>query len=390
MKDLKLYLIGAAVLLILYITAQYNRPQAVDWNETYLKTEKMPFGTYVLYNRLQDIFAKAQVQTYREPVYNVINDEEISNSNYLIICSSANINEYDYAKLTRYISDGNDVFIAAEDFGDVLEKKLKVKARSEMMHNGQTYINFVNKALGDSTYLVDHGSTNGYFDKFDTLKTVVLGKNGYNHASFIKISMGKGNLYLNANPLVFTNYSLLQPQGASYASKALSYMRVAPGLVWDEYFTRGREGGDSSMRVFLSHYALRWAFYLVLFGLLIFVLFEMKRRQRIIPVIEPVANTTVDFARTVGQVYYEQHDNSNIAQKKVTYFLDYIRQRYNLKTNVQNDEFMKTLSLKSGVDIDLIKELFYQSGSIQTGQPVSNALLIAFNQNTEQFYLQSR
>ena len=92
------------------------------------------------------------------------------------------------------------------------------------------------------------------------------------------------------------NYSLLQDMGAAYSSIALSYVKNSSNLYWDQYYTRGREGAESPMRVFLQNYSLRWAFYIAVFSLLLFVLYEMKRRQRIIPIIPPLNNTTVEFA----------------------------------------------------------------------------------------------
>jgi len=91
----------------------------------------------------------------------------------------------------------------------------------------------------------------------------------------------------------------------------------------------------------------------------------------------------------VGQVYYEQHDNRNIAQKKVAYFLEHIRTKYHLKTNVHDADFMGTLAKKSGVHVNLIRALFYQVALVQNGQKVANSDLITLNQNIEQFYFQS-
>lgn len=389
MKGLRLYLIGGSLLLILYMVAEYNQPKAINWNTTYSSVDKIPFGSYVLYNRLNDIYPQTKVIAMNDPIYNLIVDDSIQNSAVLIVADDININEYDYDKLTSYIKKGNNVFIAANYFGTFLKKKLKIENNTEMRKNGQTYLNLLSKNLRDSTYLVDRNSTNGYFSKFDTVKAVMLGQNGYDHASYIKFPMGKGALFLNANPLMFTNYSLLQEPGASYSAKALSFLPTQKKLIWDEYYTKGRDGEESTMRVFLSHPPLRWAFYLVAFGLLIFVVYQSKRRQRIIPIIPPVSNTSVEFATTVGQVYYEQHDNSNIAQKKVTYFLEYIRQRYNLKTSVLDAEFIQTLTKKSGAEFKLVGELFYQVALIQTGGKVSNDDLITLNHNIEQFYHQS-
>jgi hypothetical protein len=368
------------------MVAQYNRPKPVDWTLTYANTDKIPFGTFILYDRLNDIFPKSAIRYYRERLYNVLNDDSIKNSAVLIICNTINLNEYDYAALKKHINKGNNVFIAAVNYEGQLYKELKIETRSEQEKNSQTYLNFTSKSLTDSTYVVDHESSNQYFSRFDTLKATVLGKNGYNHTSFMRFKMGKGSLYLNANPQMFTNYSLLQDKGADYAAKALSYISTESGLVWDEYYSRGKDGEESSMRVFLSHPPLRWAFYIVFFSLLIFVIYQSKRRQRIIPIIEPVTNTSVEFATIVGQVYYEQRDNSNIAQKKATYFLEYIRTRYNLRTNVLDADFIQTLANKSGVSISLIQALFYQLALIQSGQKVDSDLLIDFNQNIEQFY----
>ncbi|MEO6632641.1 MAG: DUF4350 domain-containing protein, partial [Mucilaginibacter sp.] len=72
MKSLKVYLVAGAVILIIYLTAQFNRPKAVDWRETLNSKDKIPFGTYILSKRLPDIFPGVHITTYRQPIYNVI------------------------------------------------------------------------------------------------------------------------------------------------------------------------------------------------------------------------------------------------------------------------------------------------------------------------------
>jgi len=72
MKDLKIYVFLATALLLVYLVAQYNRPKATDWTVTLSNNDKIPFGTYVLYNRINDILPGATIKNYREPVYNVI------------------------------------------------------------------------------------------------------------------------------------------------------------------------------------------------------------------------------------------------------------------------------------------------------------------------------
>ena len=83
----------------------------------------------------------------------------------------------------------------------------------------------------------------------------------------------------------------------------------------------------------------------------------MKRRQRIIPIIEPLRNTTLDFVETVSSVYYSQHDNNSIAKKKIQFWFDHIRQRYYLSTQNTDDKFVEQLQRKSGVSKELIEKI---------------------------------
>jgi len=389
MKDLKIYIIIASALLVVYLLAQYNKPKATDWTETYSNTDKIPFGTYIIYNQLKDIFPGSAVKTFREPVYNVINDDQVKNGTYIIICDGIDLNKYDYQKLESYIKNGNDVFIAANSFGEELRKQLHITASFDFRPRSAIRVSFLSKDLRDRQYDVDKESSGGYFGGFDTSKAIALGKNEFGHYNYLKFPMGKGNLYLNANPKMFTNYSILQDMGADYASIALSYLKTDKNLWWDEYYTQGREGSGSTMRVFLNNYQLRWAFYISFFSLLAFVLYEMKRRQRIIPIIPPLNNSTVEFAVVVGQVYYEQRDNGNIAQKKINYFLEHIRATYNIRTNVFDQEFILLLSQKSGADKVLITKLTDQITHIRNAKQVSDSQLIDLNQNIEQFYTKS-
>jgi hypothetical protein len=135
---------------------------------------------------------------------------------------------------------------------------------------------------------------------------------------------------------------------------------------------------------------LKAAYYLALVSLLIFVLYEVKRRQRIIPVIKPLENSTVDFVNVVGQVYYERRDNINIARKKMQYFWAYARETYRIKTNRPGPEFVEELVNRTGVTVDIARELSGAFIFISTHDIVTDQELIRLNQLIEQFYNQSR
>ena len=392
MKSLRLYLIVAGVLLTLYIVAEFNRPKTVDWSATFISKEKTPFGTYILNNRLRDIFPKSKVVRYRQAVYNVIAEDSIENSSYLIICPGIDLSKADYGQLINYIKKGNDVFIAADFFGKSFEKNLKLYSELDFTFGKDTTaIKFVSPALDSSKiYAVDKGAGNIYFAKFDTLRATVIGETKAHKADFIKYSFGKGSLYLSCNPKMFTNYSLLKPQGAAYAATALSFLNGTPKIAVDDYYSQGDDEKDSPMRLFLSHPPLEWAYYITIFGLLIFILFEMKRRQRVIPVIEPLQNSTLDFVTVVGQVYYEKRDNANIAEKKIRYFFTFLRDEYQIKTTKLDTEFVEKLTAKLNLERHFVNELVEYIKYIANQQQVTDGELIELNKLIEQFYIKSR
>ncbi len=386
MKDFKIYLFIASAALTIYLVAQYNKPGLVNWKSTMIYQDKIPFGTYVLYHELGEVFPGASVSNTNQPTDRFLKMQGTAPSNYMMLANNITLNHDDYEALVKYIEAGNSVFMAAFEFEGYMADTLHIKVLAEYAKSN-VGINFTSPGIRQAAdYKFDKDISNQYFRKFDTTRATVLGKNELNHATFIRFNFGRGALYLCANPHIFTNYSLLSKKGADYAEKALSYMPVKPKVYWDEYQTIGDGQDRSPLRVFFSHESLQWAYYLSLAGLVIFVLYEIKRRQRIIPVIEPLKNTTLDFVNVVGQVYYEQRNNDNIATKKVTYFLEYLRARYYIKTNILNNEFMDTLAHKTGIELNFIQQLIGHINYLSVQPRTTDQELIILNQLIEQFY----
>jgi len=392
MKGMRLYLIGSTAVLLLYLIAQYNKPRPTDWTPSYQRDDKIPFGLYILHHEQENIFPGAVVTTSRLPVYNTLKGHNFSNTTYLFIAGGLKFDKLDYQELVKFMNKGNQVFIAAFDLGSVLSDTLQLETNNVFNSgNKPARINFVNPLLkSKEDYTFDKGLGNQYFSRIDSSRCTVLGKNSNGDINFVKYTFGKGALYILPNPQLLTNYSLLKPAGADYAAKALSYLPANKALIWDEIFTLGKVKNDDILSVLYKYDQLRWAYYISIFGLLIFVVYEMKRRQRIIPVLLPLQNTSADFVNVVGKVYYQQRDNSDIAQKKINYFLDHIRLTYRLKTINPDEELISSLILKSGVDEDTIRQLFNLIHVLGTGLKVTDSQLIGLNKLIEKFYNQSK
>ncbi|MCL4278264.1 MAG: hypothetical protein KJZ60_01035, partial [Ignavibacteriaceae bacterium] len=117
-----------------------------------------------------------------------------------------------------------------------------------------------------------------------------------------------------------------------------------------------------------------------------FILFYGRRKQRIIPVIKPLSNTTLEFVETVGNLYYQQKDYKNIADKKIIYFLDHIRNKYFIRTSSFDNETLKKIAEKSSIPETIIKSVFKEIENITASQKVTEQELINLNQRIETFY----
>lgn len=390
MKDFKIYFSVATVLLIIYMVAQYNKPAAINWDSTLYYNDKIPYGTFIMYRQLPQLFPNSRVTNTNKTLFDQFHNNKFANSNYLIIASSVNLNKYDFKEMVNYIKDGNSVFVSTFGWGGILADTLDLETGSEYLKKS-VGLNFTNPQLKQANnYKFDQQISNQFFSRFDTAHAVVLGKNEDGKANFLCFKYGKGALYLCANPHLFTNINLLDNGGADYVDKALSYLPPHRDIYWDEFQNGDILEDESPMRVFFNHPNLQWAYYISLFSLLAFIFYEMKRRQRIIPVIEPLKNATVDFVNVVGQVYYEQRDNRNIAQKKILYFLEHLRTKYYLKTNALDMDFIERLSQKTGVEPSFAREIVNHINYINVQQKVTDNELIFLNQLIQQFYTQSK
>jgi hypothetical protein len=382
------------LLLVIYIVAEANKPTPINWKISLSKDDKNPYGGYVLYNQLKDLFPKALLQSYRLPVYNQLNNYSGKGTAYILISGQFSLSGNDFDEMKNYVAQGNYVFASAVNFSKKFTDSLGFKtfSRVSLLKEDSTSVNFVNPSLKNPANFVFKKSTiDEYFSKFDTAKSVILGVNNNGQPNFIKIVHGAGAFYVHSAPLCFSNYFMVYGNNAEYTAKALSYVpKDVQKIYWDEYYKLGPGGATTPLRFFLSNEFMRWALRLAILGLLIYVLFEMKRRQRVIPVITPLRNTTLDFIKTVSSVYFNQKDNSSIASKKVNYFLEYVRQRFYLQTQNLDENFIQQLSRKSGVEKGNVDYLVQLVGEVNSGYAVSDKLLLTLNHQIENFYKQAQ
>jgi hypothetical protein len=271
---------------------------------------------------------------------------------------------------------------------DTLHIQVKDTLAFALRDSLKVYTSFTNPQLGGRKYDFQRLFQNTSFFEFDSLtaSTTVLGRNSLGGPDFIRAGFGDGAFYLHLQPLAFSNYCVLNDTTSDYAFKALSYLPAGRKVIWDEYAARGREGESSILRVVMDRAALRWAYYIAIFGILLFVIFEGKRRQRVIPVIKPVQNTTLEFVNTVSRLYFQKQDHTGIAHKKIVFFLEHIRTQYHLPTGKLDGDFAEALSHKSGYPPEKARYLTWKLRHTADAGSITAEELLKLNDEIEDFY----
>ncbi|MBF4471177.1 DUF4350 domain-containing protein [Flavobacterium sp. HJJ] len=368
-KTLKIYIFLLAVLLVAIVVIDINRPKPIDWTPTYSIKDKIPYGMYVFDNEIGSLLKNQSIEKFSNTPYEYFDsdpylDTLISSNKkkgtFVSISKISNLDDQSINTICSFVRQGNSAFISSETIPNSLLDSLNLVMDSEYKYSDSIYNWVANKKLGTQKYKIIEGVNNNYFSKIDTLNTTVLGyQNGDSaRVNFIKVKYKNGDFYLHTQPVAFTNFHLLKGNHHEYAEKVLSYIPKG-NVFWSIKDQNGEVISNSPMRYILSQPALRWAWYIFLIGMLVFIFFNAKRKQRVVPIIKPLTNTTVDFTKTIGNLYYQEGDHNNIIDKKIIYFLEKIRNEYLIDTNKLDDDFIKKLHHKSGKDLASIQNAVY-------------------------------
>jgi hypothetical protein len=365
-KSIKIYIAVLVLILAIILISDHNEPKPIDWRPTYSVNDKIPYGLFVFDKEINGLFKKPVERISTVTPYEFLdskyNDDTLV-ENYKIkgtfinISEANTIDEQSIKEIFYFVSHGNSAFLSMKSFPQYLLDTLKVEVKSDFQYEGNTTVFTTSKKTKKYKFAQQ---VDDYFSKIDTLNTSVLGYQGSKprHINYIKVPYRQGYFYLHTQPGAFTNFNLLKKDHYQYVENVLSYLPKGD-VFW---YTKGQNNesiSDSPLRYILSQPGLKWAWYFFLIGMLIFIIFNAKRKQRIVPILKPLQNLTVDFTKTIGNLYYQEGDHNNIIDKKIIYFLEKIRTEYLIDTTKLDDTFIQKLHYKTGKDGTDIQKLVF-------------------------------
>jgi SUMO ligase MMS21 Smc5/6 complex component len=157
--------------------------------------------------------------------------------------------------------------------------------------------------------------------------------------------INKGKIIIGHTPTALCNYFLLQQNNKQYYEYLLSHFsKNISEVYWISKLIQMPSLQERSN--ILNFPPFFKAFLVIVALLLLYTLFEAKRRQRIVENLPPVENASLEFVETVGQLYYNKGDHKNLAEKMILFYLENIRTKHNVTTRELNDALAKVLSHK--------------------------------------------
>ena len=351
-KTVKLYGIIFIVVMVVLAILEFNKTEVTDWRRNFDINKKTPFGLFIFNKEVGRLLKNDLKKTNLSP-YNYYKNNKEKPHNILIIQSEIDLESW--KKILENVKSGCDALIIAEDFHpDVADSLQFTIAMSS--NRAENTIKLTDEKFVKDSIVVDNLPSDQGFSYLNNSHEI-LGKALFDggKVNFIKINFGKGHIYLHTEPLILTNYYLMKVGNQKYVEDVFSYLPDRE-TIWFSGPNQSQIESNSPLRFILSKPALRYAWWLFLAGLLLFVIFNAKRKQRIVPIIEPLKNKSVEFVKSVGNLYLQEGDFHDMMAKKAQYFLNRVRLELMIDTQNLDEKFAQTLHLKTGKSLEKINE----------------------------------
>jgi len=368
----KYKLLAALILLFLglLVYAEATRPEPINWYPSYGNKDKIPYGLNVFYTTLQERLGDNFKEINRPP-FEVMLDETEINGTYLFVNSSVNFDEAETNSLLDWVDRGNTIYVASSSISQTLLDTLSLE--TDYYYDLDNFdrkplVNLSNPDQArDTDYSLDIDVSTAYFTEIDTLNTVVLGVydlqkdkvNGMEEpkVNFIRQPYGDGFVYLHLLPEAFTNYFMLHEDNYAYTNGAQLYLEEEGNVYWDNHYKNSKTFYSSPLYMIYKSRYLKWAWYVLLAGVFLWVFFEGKRKQRAIPIVTPLQNQTIAYTHTIAGMYLDKGDHRSIAYHQINHFLEYLRSTYQLDTSILGLDFITKASAKTANPVDVTKRL---------------------------------
>lgn len=380
-----------AIYGVIITVAAYFMPKEQDWTPYFSNEYDTPFGNEILYENLSPIFPSGKIESNLSSLYELKDSFLNRKANYIMIQEQLDMDSLDLDVLIKFVENGNDVFISALDFPYQLLDTLKYELHSDWTsissiipgrEESDTIFHdfYENLFTNDSSYIFNTEYSLSYFEPMDSIirNTGIGWAKHDSMAILVMDTIGKGRIFLHSNPFCFSNYYMVKDHQRTYIEKAFSYLPDR-NTIWDEYYNpyNSLNKNNDILKVIRAKPPLTWAFYLAVTGIILYLLFKSKRKQRVIPVLDTYPNESLDLIKTIGELYFNTANNKKASTKKVNHFFIFLNRTIGLDRSAGKEEMKKLIASKTTLSGEDISQMLNLIENLEVQESVSDGQLLA-------------
>ena len=209
-------------------------------------------------------------------------------------------------------------------------------------------------------------------------------------AILVEVPAGRGHVIFYSAPIMLTNAYVADSSGRPHLEQVLSYLPRGARVVYFDGERRasalavardnqpdGADFGDrrrdrqNLFREVFKRPPLAAAWYLLLGTVLTFVLFGIKRYQRVVPVVHARSNTTLAYLGSVSRLYLAHPNNALMARKQLNLFEAFCVRKFGLQPLREAEHAARLTELK-GVDAKQVENLLRYQNTVSQNQVITN------------------
>ncbi len=372
-KHYRILILGTLLFLLFYglfhILFVSKSVPDVNWTTTFNYDDKEPNGCWLFHEILKKSYgAERVVKLDRQ---NIIPPHSDSiNKGYLYIGDYFAFDQDKLENLSGFVKKGDDAIIIVSDFGyytdSLFRQYFSYYGRQDSLLNLQ--ISGDTTAFSFSYYEFQFDSSVFYFhnvldslDKNDVRDIEVLSYFNDSLPVFIKMKYGLGHFYIHMIPDAFTNLGIKKGGMKDYVINVMPLLNIDTLYLDNDQYGAIYSGADSPLQYIISQPKLKWSYYIVLLGLLLFAISRGQRRQRIIRTIDINENTSLEYVHTLSELYRAQNQHYKLAIHLKSLFSQWIRKKYFIKPDEEN--YIRKIAHKSKMPEDEIQRLINRINS---------------------------
>jgi hypothetical protein len=305
---------------------------------------------------------------------------------YLLVDDRINLNKSDVSRLFEFVNQGNTVLIASANIPYLLLDSIRIDTKFDFFTlqdstKSSQSIELLNQNIPYQThYLLKEKIVQDYYYTFDSTKASIIALLDNNKPVALEYKYGDGKFIFTTMHSLFLNQNFVNKNERKIAYTLLSYAG-AYTIIWDEYYKKFNVRSESNIDFIKNSKGLYAAYISLLIGIVFYMIFESKRRQREIKIITKPENSTLNFVHVITSLYRKNSDtHKDIIKQKLLHWYDLLKNKLRIDTlRLHTPHERLILSEKTGIDLEKINAICNQIKYLEVAPEISNKELSEFD-----------